>query len=99
MNKDEVLQTIINEFGGMGSFSEKVSIKFLTRFDNGISFQFKGSKKANAARIEIEPTGTYLLKLIKLNGRTKRFESVSEVNDLDGFELVNLFNHITGLNA
>jgi len=105
MSKQEHLQvasTIAQQMGGTGRLKAMVgahNLVFLsdTR-DGGLAFDFKGSRKANKIRVELDRgADLYNVKLYKYNHRTGEIKTVYEGEGIYFDMLIDIFEMHTGL--
>lgn len=76
MNKMEVAKEIQRQIGNQALFmlgARHFVCGYSGKHDDGnpyLSFRIRGSKKANAVRIELEPSDTYKITFSKIRGLT-----------------------------
>ncbi len=98
--KTEVANTIIEQMGGFGRLEAMASannFSSLTGSGLGISFHFKGSRKANICQVTLLPSDTYKFELFKFNRRTLDCPVVYEVEGIYDDVLKPIFEKETGL--
>ncbi len=99
-NKDErtqIAQTIIDQLGGLGKISAMVGANNFLIEEAGISFQFKGCRKAKKCIIDLLPSDLYRMRLGKLNRKTLDFDILHEEEGLYWDMLKPEFERATGL--
>lgn len=92
-----VANTILSQMGGAGRLAAMTGAKHFAGSENKVSFQFKGSRKANAVSVELEPSDTYRVKFFKINARKLDLAVVNEVEGVYHDQLVPIFERTTGL--
>ena len=101
-NHNEIATVILQQMGGNRFIAMTGAYRLLSFCDginSGLSFHFKGSKKANFCKIMLQEDDTYILTFSKYNKRT--FENVI-VKEYDGVYcdmLQELFTDVTGLDC
>lgn len=99
MTEQQASDTIA-ALGGMGKLRAMVGAdNFIRGYETdgtpALSFKFKGSKTANYARIALDPSDTYTLRLFKIRGYEAK--PVYEASDLYAENLRPAFERATGL--
>ncbi len=98
--KIQITNTIINQMGGLGRLAAMVgasNFSSLTGLDLGVSFHFKGSRKANICQVTLLPSDTYKFELFKFNRRTLDCPVVYELEGVYDDMLKPIFEEQTGL--
>ena len=99
MTEQQASDTIA-ALGGMGKLRAMIGAdNFIRGYETdgtpSLSFKFKGSKTANYARIALDPSDTYTLRLFKIRGYDAK--PVYEASDLYAENLRPAFERATGL--
>ena len=63
MTDPTIAKTIIEQMGGAGKIRAMVGVKTFVVSEDGVSFQFKGSRKMNCVKITLDPSDTYTMTL------------------------------------
>ena len=71
----QVAETIINQLGGSRKLAAMIGARDFVGSSDSVQFKFKGSRKANTARIVLDPNDTYTLELWKINTNPRNFRS------------------------
>jgi len=107
----EIANTILQQMGGYGKLKAMIGIYNLLAIDDGLRFDFKGSKKVNRVTIELTPDDLYNVSFYKIPGFPKKvhnidkyFEKLDQCNipitKFDGIycdQLIDIFEATTGL--
>lgn len=96
-----VAQTILEQLGGTNKLTAMLgATMFVNRGENeGVSFRFKGCKKANLVWVKLHWTDTYIMEFYKVH-RTPResdFEPVETHDFIYAHALRRTFTEVTGL--
>ncbi len=92
--KTEIANTIIEQMGGFGrlqAMTNASGFSSLTGSDLGISFHFKGSRKANICQITLLPSDTYKFELFKFSRKTLDCPVIYEVEGVYDYMLRQIF--------
>jgi hypothetical protein len=92
MNK--IAQTIIDQLGGAGKLSAMVSAHNFLDLNDGVQFQFKGSRKANCLIVKLDSNDTYAVEFWKTG---KNLKCVLGIVNVYAEDLKPLFEQTTGL--
>lgn len=90
-NDVEIANTIIGQLGGYGRLKSFINFRNHMAINNGLSFQFSGSTKANNARITLNSMDTYDIEFLKAS------KTVKEHHDIYNDQLMDIFEEYTGL--
>jgi len=88
-------QTTINQLGGYGRLTAMTGARNFIDHGNALSFKFKGSRKANYVKIELDPSDTYNVTF----GKIRKYELTKErtFEGVHATMLRRLFEQVTGL--
>jgi hypothetical protein len=93
----EVAKTILNQLGGIGKLKAMVSANNFVADANSLKFAFKGCKKANIIKIELNPLDFYSVEFYKLNRKTFECPMVEECEIVYFDQLKRAIETVTGL--
>lgn len=97
MTDPTIAKTIIEQMGGAGKIRAMVGVKTFMVSEDGVSFQFKGSRKMNCVRITLDPSDTYTMTLYKLMPKKMELKKIGEFDGLFWDQLKPVFERETGL--
>lgn len=97
MSDTTVANTILDQMGGAGKIRVMVGVKTFIASENGVSFQFKGSRKMNTVRITLDPSDTYTMTLYKFMPKKMELKKIVEFGGLFWDQLKPVFERETGL--
>ena len=97
MTDPTIAKTIIEQMGGAGKIRAMVGVKTFVVIEDGVSFQFKGSRKMNYVEIILDPSDTYTMTLYKLMPKKMELKKISEFDGLFWDQLKPVFESETGL--
>jgi len=92
----EIHTNIYNQIGGR-KFAVMTGVKQFIGLDNGIAFQFKGSKVANSCHIILTPADTYTVEFFKIRGMD--FKTTKTYENIYADQLQAIFTSYTGLDT
>lgn len=95
--RQEVAQIIIQQLGGIGKLSAMVGAHSFMIEDCGLSFQFKGFRKAKKVIIDLLPTDLYRMRIGKTNMKNLEWNEVYNQDGLYWDMLKPEFERVTGL--
>lgn len=90
-----IARTIIEQLGG-NRFKVMTGANNFTVSKSAVSFRFKGSRKVNACRIELNGNDLYDLTFCKIGGKAL-YKEISSVYDIYNDQLEEIFTKHTGL--
>ncbi len=94
MTKEQA-KILIDQLGGPNKLKAMIGVTHFFNGDQGVSFNFKGSKKHNSCTINLTSMDTYDMKISKfISGRESE---IVEYNDIFCDQLKPLFTKTTGL--
>lgn len=96
-NTPTVAQTILAQLGGMNRLTAMVGVELFLDRGNGVSFKFKGSRKANVCQITLDASDTYTVKMQKFQPRKLTITDVYESDGIYADQLIDTFEQQTGL--
>lgn len=98
MTAQEKAETIAAQLGGVGRLQAFVGAHdFVHDAKGSLTFKFRGSRRANAVTVEIEPTDTYKVTFWRWNRRSLKWKRVAEFTDIYAEQLPEVFETFTGL--
>ena len=91
----EIAKTIVSQLGGPGKLRATVGVTRFTVFESGVGFRFKGSRKMNYCRINLNGLDLYDVEFHHVG----KFDSavVESLENVYSDQLVELFEKTTGL--
>ncbi len=100
--RQQIVQTIIDQMGGFGRLETMINAHYFNYFTSidspaGLSFHFKGSRKANICQVTLLPSDTYKFELFRFNRRTLDCPMVYELEGIYEDALVRIFEEQTEL--
>jgi hypothetical protein len=63
---ERIARTIIEQMGGFNKLGAMIALSHTLILDSGVSFRFKGSRKANYCKIILEATDLYTVEFYKV---------------------------------
>ncbi len=97
MSDTTVAKTILEQMGGAGKIRAMVGVKTFIASNDGVSFQFKGSRKMNYVKITLDPSDTYTMTLYKFMPKKMELKKIVEFDGLFWDQLKPVFERETGL--
>lgn len=97
MTSQEIANIIIQQMGGYGKLKAMIGASNYLVADNGISFQFKGCRKAKKCIVRLLPDDTYEMRIGKMNMKTFDWEELYNQSGLYWDILKPEFERVTGL--
>lgn len=88
--------TILNQLGGR-RFVAMTGAHSILNLGNGLQVKFKGSKRANTVRIELDANDLYTVTFYKIKGLD--CVEIDSVELVHAFDLQRLFTRVTGLDV
>lgn len=88
--------TILNQLGGR-RFVAMTGAHSILNLGNGLQVKFKGSKRANTVRIELDANDLYTVRFYKIKGLD--CVEIDSVELVHAFDLQRLFTRVTGLDV
>jgi hypothetical protein len=94
-----VAATILAQMGGAKRLQVMIGANSFASDRNGVLFKFRGTRKANAVRIELTPQDLYRVEFYKQRGKAQgyRVDLVHELDEVYCDMLIELFEQFTGL--
>ena len=87
--------TILSQLGGLGRLTAMTGAHNVLDHGDGVSFKFRGSRKAGYCHITLEPSDTYTVVLGKI--RKYELKKTADASGIYAGQLVELFERETGL--
>ena len=95
---NETAAMTMTYLGGKANLQTMIGAHGFTVDEKGtLTFQFKGSRKANVAQFRLDADDTYTIKFMHYNRRTCLITDKGEMNGLYFDQLVEVFERFTGL--
>lgn len=91
-----IAQTILDQFGGLGRLQIMIGAHYFSDLGNGVSFAFKGVRKANRISVTLDADDTYTVEIGKLS-RSYKYTVSLKVSDIYAEQLKTIFEEHTGL--
>jgi hypothetical protein len=91
---NQVAQTIIDQLGGAGKLTAMTGAHSFLDLNDGVQFQFKGSRKANCMIVKLDPSDTYAVEFWRTG---KNMKCVLGIVNVYAEDLKPLFERTTGL--
>jgi hypothetical protein len=90
-----IAKTILNQMGGINRISAMTGAFNFLEGKNEVRFKFKGSKKANHVRVQLDADDTYTVTFSKIRGL--KFAEVAKFSGIYNDGLIDLFERTTEL--
>ncbi len=98
MNSLQTAETTAEQLGGFAKLQVMIGAHNFSYDTKGsLSFQFKGSRKANLAKVILDENDTYTLVLTMIHPKTGKLKETTILTDLYSEDLKEIFESETGL--
>lgn len=94
---EKIAGTIMGQMGGAGRIAAMLGTKAFMVIDNGLQFDFKGSRTVNRCRVVLMPDDTYKMEFLQFRRSSLTCPSICEFSDVYCDQLVEIFESTTGL--
>jgi hypothetical protein len=97
MDNKQIAETIIQQMGGAGRITAMVGAKDFMYGEGYVTFKFKGSRKMNVVKIQLNSMDLYDVTFMKYSPKNLDCKTVKEFEGIYCDQLKELFENQTGL--
>jgi hypothetical protein len=97
ISNPEIAEIIAQQMGGINRMVAMTGAHTFVDMGNGLSFKFKGCRKANCLQVILDSSDTYSLTFCKITQRGLEVETKLELSGVYADQLRGIFESYTGL--